>query len=67
MSSKGRPEDFDSIEENDRGKRFEFLLRQAEYKHFMINTDRNKVSATPVKPKAGRPKKKLDDSGEPGE
>ncbi|XP_060530659.1 chromatin-remodeling complex ATPase chain Iswi isoform X1 [Cylas formicarius] len=45
-------EDFDTKVENDRGKRFDFLLKQTEiFSHFMNQ------SKTPTKPKTGRPKK----------
>lgn len=60
VSSKGRPEDFDTKIENDRSKRFDYLLKQTEiFSHFMSNNAKDK-SASPVK-KAGRPRK---DKGE---
>ncbi|KAG5883525.1 hypothetical protein JTB14_019292 [Gonioctena quinquepunctata] len=49
-TSKG--DDFDSKVASDRGKRFDFLLKQTEiFSHFMNQTK------TPTKPKTGRPKK----------
>ncbi|KAK9509609.1 hypothetical protein O3M35_006882 [Rhynocoris fuscipes] len=55
LSSKGKNEDFDTKIENDRAKRFEFLLKQTEiFSHFMTNQG-NKNS--PTKPKPGRPRK----------
>uniref|UniRef100_A0A1B6L2G5 Chromatin-remodeling complex ATPase chain Iswi n=1 Tax=Graphocephala atropunctata TaxID=36148 RepID=A0A1B6L2G5_9HEMI len=59
VSSKGRPEDFDTKIENDRSKRFDYLLRQTEiFSHFMTNNAKDKA-ASPVK-KAGRPPKNKD-------
>ncbi|XP_046673993.1 chromatin-remodeling complex ATPase chain Iswi isoform X4 [Homalodisca vitripennis] len=59
VSSKGRPEDFDTKIENDRSKRFDYLLRQTEiFSHFMTNNTKDKA-ASPVK-KAGRPPKNKD-------
>lgn len=62
MSSRGKGEDFETKLENDRSKRFDFLLKQTEiFSHFMTS-QQNK--GTP-KPKAGRPKKtKVEDPGE---
>lgn len=52
LSSKGKGEDFETKLETDRGKRFEYLLKQTEiFSHFMTNQ-------APAKPKTGRPKKK---------
>lgn len=49
-TSKG--EDFDTKVEADRGKRFDFLLKQTEiFSHFMNQ------AKTPTKPKSGRPRK----------
>ncbi|KAJ8947350.1 hypothetical protein NQ318_002876 [Aromia moschata] len=49
-TSKG--EDFDTKVESDRGKRFDYLLKQTEiFSHFMNQ------AKTPTKPKSGRPKK----------
>ncbi|XP_067626571.1 chromatin-remodeling complex ATPase chain Iswi [Eurosta solidaginis] len=51
-SSAEKEVDFDNKIETDRGKRFDFLLKQTEiFTHFMTNT-----SKSPTKPK-GRPKK----------
>lgn len=49
-TSKG--EDFESKVASDRGKRFDYLLKQTEiFSHFMNQPK------TPTKPKSGRPKK----------
>lgn len=49
-TSKG--EDFDTKVEADRGKRFDYLLKQTEiFSHFMNQ------AKTPTKPKSGRPRK----------
>uniref|UniRef100_A0A0A1WRH4 Chromatin-remodeling complex ATPase chain Iswi n=1 Tax=Zeugodacus cucurbitae TaxID=28588 RepID=A0A0A1WRH4_ZEUCU len=54
-SSAEKEVDFDNKIENDRGKRFDFLLKQTEiFTHFMTNS-----SKSPTKPK-GRPKKNKD-------
>ena len=55
-TSSGEKEvDFDNKIETDRGRRFDFLLKQTEiFTHFMNNTNKS-----PTKPK-GRPKKKAD-------
>lgn len=60
-SSRGK-EDFETRIETDRGKRFDYLLKQTEiFSHFMTN-QQPKAGA---KPKAGRPtKKKEDPAGE---
>lgn len=57
-TSKG--EDFESKVASDRGKRFDYLLKQTEiFSHFMNQPK------TPTKPKSGRPKKeKKDDVAE---
>lgn len=50
--------------ENDRSKRFDYLLKQTEiFSHFMTNTNKDK-SASPVK-KAGRPRKDRGETGKP--
>lgn len=59
LSSKGKTEDFETKIENDRSKRFEYLLRQTEiFSHFMTNTSGSKTPTSPLKMKPGRPKKK---------
>ncbi|KAL5289195.1 SMARCA5 family protein [Megaselia abdita] len=56
-SSGGKEAEFDNKIETDRGKRFDFLLKQTEiFTHFMTNT-----AKSPKGPK-GRPKKKDKDS-----
>lgn len=53
-SSKGGG-DFETKIETDRGKRFEYLLKQTEiFSHFMTNNQKDK---SPLKVKAGRPRK----------
>ncbi|XP_065159905.1 chromatin-remodeling complex ATPase chain Iswi isoform X2 [Atheta coriaria] len=53
-SSRGKGEDFEAKLENDRGKRFDYLLKQTEiFSHFMTNP----ATKSPTKPKAGRPSK----------
>lgn len=54
LSSRGKGEDFEAKLECDRGKRFDYLLKQTEiFSHFMSS----QPSKTPTKPKTGRPKK----------
>ncbi|KAF5270113.1 hypothetical protein FQA39_LY08525 [Lamprigera yunnana] len=54
LSSRGKGEDFETKLENDRGKRFDYLLKQTEiFSHFMSS----QPSKTTNKPKSGRPKK----------
>lgn len=49
--------EFENKIETDRGKRFDFLLKQTEiFTHFMTNS----AAKSPQKPKAGRPKKLKD-------
>lgn len=66
ISSRGKGEDFETKLETDRGKRFDFLLKQTEiFSHFMTSNQKDK--GTPGKAKAGRPRKiKPEESGEPG-
>ncbi|GLV35654.1 Imitation SWI [Carabus blaptoides fortunei] len=53
-SSRGKGEDFETKLETDRGKRFDYLLKQTEiFSHFMTS---HQQKGTP-KPKAGRPRK----------
>lgn len=57
MSSREKGEDFEAKLETDRGKRFDYLLKQTEiFSHFMNQTK------TPSKPKSGRPKKQKEDA-----
>ncbi|CAH1370836.1 unnamed protein product [Tenebrio molitor] len=57
LSSRGKGEDFETKLETDRGRRFDYLLKQTEiFSHFM---NQNK---TPSKPKSGRPKKVKEDT-----
>ncbi|EEB20390.1 helicase, putative [Pediculus humanus corporis] len=69
LSSKGKTEDCDTKIENDRSKRFDYLLRQTEiFSHFMMNNERgNKTPTSPLKMKPGRPKKKTSLAGNPGD
>ncbi|KAK6617714.1 hypothetical protein RUM43_013942 [Polyplax serrata] len=69
LSSKGKTEDFDTKVENDRSKRFDYLLRQTEiFSHFMMNNERDaKTPTSPLKMKPGRPKKKISSVGNPGD
>lgn len=70
LSSKGKTEDFETKIENDRSKRFEYLLRQTEiFSHFMTNTTGTKTPTSPLKMKPGRPKKKTNstEAGDPGD
>lgn len=47
--------DFETKIETDRSKRFDYLLKQTEiFSHFMTNNQKDK---SPLKPKAGRPRK----------
>ncbi|XP_077293323.1 nucleosome-remodeling ATPase imitation SWI isoform X2 [Arctopsyche grandis] len=56
-SSRGKEGDFESKIETDRSKRFDFLLKQTEiFSHFMASSSKT-TGGSPVKPKAGRPKK----------
>lgn len=56
VSSRGKGEDFETKLETDRGRRFDYLLKQTEiFSHFM-NQAKNAA-----KPKSGRPKKVKDD------
>ena len=44
-------------QETDRGKRFDYLLKQTEiFSHFMVGT-KDKAPSSPLKCKPGRPKK----------
>ncbi|KAL0267636.1 UNVERIFIED_CONTAM: hypothetical protein PYX00_009848 [Menopon gallinae] len=69
LSSKGKTDDFDTKIENDRSKRFDYLLRQTEiFSHFMTNNERSgKTPTSPLKMKPGRPKKKVSATGDPGD
>lgn len=57
ISSRGKETDFENKIENDRSKRFDYLLQQTEiFSHFMTNTG-PKNPSSPLKVKAGRPRK----------
>ena len=59
-----------AFQTKDRGKRFEYLLKQTEiFSHFMTNSGKTNSSGSPPKPK-GRPRKEPlpgGTSGDPGE
>jgi hypothetical protein len=59
----------DSVQETDRSKRFDYLLKQTEiFTHFMSNNQRDKPPTSPLKVKPGRPRKNPDQPrGDPGE
>ncbi len=57
------------FQKNDRGKRFEYLLKQTEiFSHFMTNQSKTSSSGSPIKQK-GRPRKEplSNMSEDPGE
>lgn len=58
-----------SVQETDRSKRFDYLLKQTEiFTHFMSNNQRDKPPTSPLKVKPGRPRKNPDQPrGDPGE
>lgn len=57
VSSRGKGEDFETKLETDRGKRFDYLLKQTEiFSHFM-----NQAKGGTPKAKSGRPKKVKED------
>ncbi|XP_063223834.1 chromatin-remodeling complex ATPase chain Iswi isoform X2 [Bacillus rossius redtenbacheri] len=61
LSSRGKPEDYDTKVETDRSKRFDYLLKQTEiFTHFMSNNQRDKQAASPLKVRPGRPRKNPD-------
>jgi hypothetical protein len=57
------------VQETDRSKRFDYLLKQTEiFTHFMSNNQRDKPPTSPLKVKPGRPRKNPDQpKGDPGE
>ncbi|CAG2057880.1 unnamed protein product [Timema podura] len=72
ISSRGKVEDYETKVETDRGKRFEFLLKQTEiFTHFMSNNQRDKPVSSPLKLKPGRPRKNVELNksivGDPGD
>nr|CAD7394292.1 unnamed protein product [Timema cristinae] len=72
LSSRGKVEDYETKVETDRGKRFEFLLKQTEiFTHFMSNNQRDKPVSSPLKLKPGRPRKNVELNksivGDPGD
>jgi SWI/SNF-related matrix-associated actin-dependent regulator of chromatin subfamily A member 5 len=65
-SSNTKETDFDSKIETDRGRRFDFLLKQTEiFSHFVSTA--NTVPKSPLKVKPGRQKKKADPEGDAAE
>lgn len=64
--------DLNMLQKNDRGKRFEYLLKQTEiFSHFMMNASKTSSSGSPPKQK-GRPRKEPvagagAGAGDPGE
>ncbi|CAG0902990.1 unnamed protein product [Cyprideis torosa] len=68
-SSETKGEDYETKVARDRGKRFDYLLKQTEiFAHFMNSTSGNSGPSSPLKVKPGRPKKqqekRLSDAGD---
>lgn len=58
MSSREKPEDYETKMVTDRSKRFDYLLKQTEiFTHFMSNNQRDKTPSSPLKVRPGRPRK----------